>query len=129
VFAPERVTTNLTLARDGGSLRATWCGEKRRYEPITPPAVSPDGFVGEYANAATGLSATVGAEGGRMRLAIGARYGLHRLHLRPLDHDMVAGLPEDAPPGDAWVCTLRRDGGDLVLTTDRTKALRLRRVA
>ena len=125
VLAPERVTTNLMLARDGDALRATWCGAPCRYERIAPRAEAPADVAGAYANEAAGLTAEV--EG--MRLTFRSPYGQHRLRLRPLDRDMLAGLPEDAPETDAWTCVLRRDGDDLVLTTDRTKGLRLRRAA
>jgi D-aminopeptidase len=136
VFAPERVTMHMTLAPDGEALRVTSCGEAQRYIRLAPPAGPFPDITGRYGSAAAGLAATVRADAGGLRMVIGSEHGLHRLQLRWIDRDLLAGLPDGRADGraasdgwpPAWNCTIQVTGSGLVLTTDRTKHLALTRL-
>jgi CubicO group peptidase (beta-lactamase class C family) len=128
-FAPERAVVHLSfgLPRDG-VIPARWCGEPRRYRPVRPGAGSSAALAGTYANPTLGLDATISADGAA--LVIRSEYGAFRLALSWIEPDLLMAMPADAPlraPGKPWAAVIRIAPDGLVITTDRTKHLRLAR--
>jgi CubicO group peptidase (beta-lactamase class C family) len=129
VFAPERATHDLSLSlQPDGALDGHFCGTPVRYEKLSSPAGPFPTIAGRYANAATGMAATIDDA---LQLRLGTDAGQIRLALRWIDRDLLAGAPESHteawPP--RWTCTLRVVADGLVFETDRTKNLLLRRIA
>jgi CubicO group peptidase (beta-lactamase class C family) len=132
VFAPERAIQHFTLALQGdGSIDALFCGEEQFYVKLSPPEAPFPDIAGRYANAATGMWARVEATAAGTMLSIGTEAGRQMLRLVWIDRDLLAGAPLAAakawPP--AWTCTLQLRPEGLLLTTDRTKGLLLRRAS
>jgi len=130
-FAPERAVVHLSfgLPKDG-TIPARWCGAARRYRAVRPGAGSATALAGAYANPALGLDATVSPDGGT--LVVRSGYGALRLALSWIEPDLLMAMPIDTPlraPGKPWAAVVRVEPGALVITTDRTKALRLARLA
>ncbi len=131
VFAPERATVHLTfgLPRDG-TIPARWCGEARSYRPVQPGAGRAEAIAGAYANPALGIDATISEDGGR--LVLRSEFGAIRLALSWIERDLLMAMPADQPvrgAGKPWAAVLRVTPAGLLLTTDRTRGLRLERVA
>jgi CubicO group peptidase (beta-lactamase class C family) len=127
-LAPERPTTHLTLGppRDG-VLPARWCGVPRRYRPVRRGAGRLDRVAGAYACPSLGVDAVVDEEA--RRLTVRSDHGALRLSLAWLEPDLlVATPPPSRAPGAGWDAVLRVTDDGLVLTSDRTKGLLLRRV-
>jgi len=132
VFAPERATQHITLSLSGdGSLATTTCGEAARFVKLVPPEGPFADISGSYANAATGITARIETMGAALRLSMGTDAGRHRMSLTWIDRDLLVGLPEAASPSrswpPSWSCTLQIVPEGLLLTTDRTKRLVLKR--
>ena len=129
-FAPERAVVHLSfgLPRDG-VISARWCGGARRYRRVQPGAGSSGALAGAYANAGLGIDAQVSADGGQ--LVVRSEYGALRLALSWIERDLLMAMPADAPlraAGKPWTAVVRVEADGLVITTDRTKGLRLGRV-
>ena len=117
-FEPERVTMHLTFRQDGDELDAMWCGAKRRYRRLaTPPAGR--NITGHYVNAQLGLDAQVTAA---TALQIRSDHGTFNASLSWIADDLL--LVHGA--ARAWIATLSVSADGLVLTSDRTKQLRLK---
>jgi len=129
VFAPERATVHLTFGLpQAGVIPARWCGEARRYRPVQPGAGSAEAIAGAYANPALGIDATVSADGAL--LVLRSEYGAIRLALSWIERDLLMAMPADQKvrgAGRPWSAVLRVAPDGLLLTTDRTKDLRLHR--
>ena len=128
-FAPERAVVHLSfgLPRDG-VIPARWCGEGRRYRLVQPGAGSSAALAGAYVNAGLGIDAMVSADGGQ--LVVRSEYGALRLALSWIERDLLMAMPADAPrrgAGKPWAAVVRVQGDGLVISTDRTKNLRLAR--
>ena len=127
VFAPERPTTHLTfgLPRDG-VIPARWCGVPRSYRPLRPGAGAAGAVAGAYANAVLGLDAVVADDA--TRITIRSDHGAIRLSLAWLEPDLLLATTAPARAvGQGWDAVLRVTPDGLLLTSDRTKALRLNR--
>lgn len=128
VFAPERPTTHLVfgLPRDG-VIPARWCGVPRTYRPLRPAAGNAAAVAGPYANQALGLDAVVSDDASR--ITIRSDHGAIRLSLAWLEPDLLVATSSPArAPGEGWDAVLRTTPDGLILTSDRTKGLRLDRV-
>ncbi|MCC6716713.1 MAG: beta-lactamase family protein [Acetobacteraceae bacterium] len=130
-FAPERAVVHLSFGLPGGDgvIPARWCGAARRYRPVRPGSGDATALAGAYGNAALGIDAVVSGDGGM--LVLRSDYGALRLALSWIERDLLMALPADAPvrgEGKPWAAVLRVEDGGLVLTSDRTKNLRLGRV-
>lgn len=128
VFVPERPTTHLTfgLPRDG-VIPARWCGAPRTYRLLRPGAGEAEAVAGAYANVALGLDAVVTEDA--TRITIRSDHGAIRLSLAWLEPDLLLATTTSARTADqGWDAVLRVTPEGLLLTSDRTKALRLDRL-
>ena len=85
-------------------------------------------LAGAYVNAGLGIDAMVSADGGQ--LVVRSEYGALRLALSWIERDLLMAMPADAPrrgAGKPWAAVVRVQGDGLVISTDRTKNLRLAR--
>ena len=130
VFVPERAAQhNVVSLTSDGSLAGHFCGAPVHFVPVARPAGPYPSIVGRYANSATGMSVRIDPA---LRMWIGTEAGQVRLVLRWVDHDLLAGIAETVghttawPPN--WSCSVQVVADGLVFTTDRTKALLLRRI-
>jgi hypothetical protein len=128
VFTAERPTLDLWFSTPvGGVMQASFCGRATTYRKLGPaPTASLNGLAGDYANPVLGLSAHLTTAG---QLSIRSDIGGARYDVAWVDRDLLLVLP----PGGAttarpFAATLRVVDGGLVLTTDRTRGLGLRRV-
>lgn len=128
VFEPERPTTHLVLGlpRDG-VIPARWCGAPRTYRPLRSGAGSADAVAGVYASPGLGLDATVAEDA--TRLTIRSDHGAIRFSLAWLEPDLlIATTAPTRESGRGWDAVVRVADDGLLLTSDRTKGLRLHRV-
>ena len=130
-FAPERAVVHLSfgLPHRDGVIPARWCGAARRYRPVRPGAGSSTALAGAYGNAGLGIDAVVSPDGGL--LVLRSEYGALRLALSWVEADLLMAMPAETPlrrAGKPWTAVLRVEHDALVLTSDRTKRLRLERV-
>lgn len=133
-FAPERAVVHLSFGLPQGDvIPARWCGAARSYRRVRPPegsrgAGSSAALAGAYANGGLGIDAVVAPDGGTM--VIRSDYGALRLVLSWIEDDLLMAMPADAPvraPGKPWGAVLRVAADGLVLSTDRTRGLKLTR--
>jgi len=135
-FMPERGVVHYVFAPAGdNAIDATWCGHKRRYRRL-PATVAPASrpAAGRYEHRGLGMQATIAEEGSDglvFRMTSG--FGVMTMTLARADHDLYLGRPgaaEPEPPlNKDWLYTIRIDDRGIVLDSDRTKRLRLSRVA
>lgn len=128
-FAPERAVVHLAFGLPrGDTLPARWCGAPRTYRRVQPGAGSAAALAGAYANPTLGLDAVVSPDGGT--LTIRSDHGALRLALSWIERDLLMAMPAETPlraPGKPWSAVIRVAPDGLVVTTDRTKSLRLAR--
>lgn len=130
-FVPERPVLHMTLAAgSGGGLEVTWCGQHRVYRRIAGAAEPGRSLAGRYASEEDGLVADASDVPGGAKLLLRSDFGVHRIDASWVDDGLLSFVPDTmTPDAGRRSGTLLAEGGDLVLTTDRTKNLRLRRVA
>ncbi len=128
VFTAERPTLDLRFSTPvGNTMQANFCGRPTSYRKLGPaPAASLAGLAGDYANPTLGLSAHLSPDGA---LAIRSDIGGARYQVTWADRDLLLlHAPAGPTPGRPFVATLRLVDGGMVLTTDRTRGLGLKRI-
>jgi CubicO group peptidase (beta-lactamase class C family) len=135
-YMPERAVVHYVFSpKSDGTIDATWCGHKRQYRrlPTQLPAAS-QAIEGRYAHRGLDMQATIAEEGGDgLVLRMTSRFGVWTLALSRVDHDLYIGKagPLSPLPGAAkdWLYTVKVDAQGVLLDSDRTKHMRLTRVA
>jgi CubicO group peptidase (beta-lactamase class C family) len=128
LFAPERPTAHFRFATPvDGVMQAVSCGRATRYRKLGPaPTASLAGLAGDYGNATLGIFAHLSPDGG---LSICSDVGGSRYSVAWADRDLLLVLPPGgATAGRPFAATLRLVDGGMVLTTDRTRGLGLKRI-
>lgn len=130
VFAPEKGAVSFSLSPGGpGSFDATWCGMARRYRRVRPSNGKTEEVTGRWRSTLGTLAAEIESEGSALRIRLGSALGATTWPLAWVEPDLLlAGSAIEVSPTRPWGFTLRRAGEELLLSTERVRALRFRRV-